>query len=298
MKLFTFFFLCCLAHPLLAQQDPLYANYLNSPIVFNPAYTGPQRNWQNVLGYRSQWRGFDGNPTTIHFASHASLVQNRVGLGLIVVQDNIGESKNTEVNLSYAYKIENDNQSFHFGLSTGITRYSIDGSMIKVQDNTDPNFISTNTTKFNTGVGAMLKSERYIIGLSIPRLLPAKIKSGSQSMEIYQPHYYLFGAYVVSLNERAQLKPAALLKATEGAPVSLDVNFNVIIDDAYTVGALTRNLNTYGLLLQAKLKNYRLGYVFEMPTNKSVGQRFSSHEITLSIAIPVLDFHTSSFQNF
>jgi len=29
-----------------AQQDPLYAQYLNNPIVLNPAYAGSNQMWQ------------------------------------------------------------------------------------------------------------------------------------------------------------------------------------------------------------------------------------------------------------
>ena len=43
-----------------------------------------------------QWAGFDGNPTTFNFSSHLSLADNKVGLGLIAVQDKIGEGTSTQ----------------------------------------------------------------------------------------------------------------------------------------------------------------------------------------------------------
>jgi hypothetical protein len=40
-----------------------------------------------------------------------------------------------------------------------------------------------------------------------------------------------------------------------------------------------------------KINELRFGYVFEMPTNSSVGTRFTSHEITLGLNLGVFNFH-------
>jgi type IX secretion system PorP/SprF family membrane protein len=298
LSLAFFLGVLCSCVQLRAQQDPLYAQYLNNPILLNPAYTGSHNNWQSTVGYRSQWGGFEGNPTTFNLTSHMPLLDNKVGVGVMVVQDRIGESKNTEFALNYAYKIENNDRSFHFGLSTGFTRYNVDASMIRLQDSGDPNFLSINETKFNTGVGVLLKSEQYVVGVSVPRLLPAKIKTGGSQAEVYNQHFYLYGGYLFLLSERIHFKPSSLFKATQGAPVSVDLNANIEIDETYTVGLLTRNFNTSGILLRARMKNLRLGYAFEVPGNRSVGQRFTSHEISLSVAIAALASHTTSFTNF
>jgi type IX secretion system PorP/SprF family membrane protein len=144
----------------------------------------------------------------------------------------------------------------------------------------------------------MVRSDKYVIGLSVPRILPSNVTSGPTDIEIYGQHFYFFGGYNFYLKDRVRLRPATLIRATNGAPVSVDLNTNFVIDDKYTVGLLTRNLNTFGALVQAKFKEYRFGYVFELPTNKSVGQNFTSHEITLSVSIPVFPSHEPSFSNF
>lgn len=283
-----------------AQQDPLYSQYLNNPILLNPAYTGSNQQWQTTAGYRTQWSGFDGNPTTLNFSSHLSMVDNKVGVGLIAIQDKIGEVKNTEFSLNYSYRLEVTNEKYlYFGLSTGIVRYNSDPGLLNLQQQDDPAFAFTNNFQFNTGAGLMFKTEQYMIGLSVPKLIPSSITEGGQSVEIYNQHYYLFGVFTHNFNERVMFKPAILLKGTSGAPLSIDVNVNIVFDQSYTLGLLTRNLNTFGLLAQAKMKQYRFGYVFEMPTDKSVGQRFYSHEISITYSMPLLDFHDRSvFTNF
>jgi type IX secretion system PorP/SprF family membrane protein len=283
-----------------AQQDPLYAQYLNNPILLNPAYAGSNQQWQTTAGYRSQWSGFDGNPTTLNFSSHLSLVDNKVGVGLTAVQDKIGEVKNTEFTLNYSYRLEViENKYLYFGLSTGMVRYNSDPGLLNLQVKNDPAFTYTNEFQFNTGAGLMLKTDQYLIGLSVPKLIPNRITENDTTVQVYNQHLYVFGVFTHNFNERLMLKPALLLKATQGAPLSLDVNINLVFDQNYTFGLLTRNLNTIGLLAQIKMKQYKFGYVFEMPTNQSVGQRFLSHEISLTYSLPFLDFHDRSmFSNF
>ncbi len=275
-----------------AQQDPLYAQYLNNPILLNPAYAGSNQQWQTTAGYRTQWAGFDGNPTTLNFSSHLSLVDNKVGIGLIAIQDKIGEVKNTEFNLNYSYRLEvTENKYLYFGLSTGMVRYNSDPGLLNLQRQDDPAFVFTNKFQFNTGAGLMLKTEQYMIGFSVPKLIPTSITEDGQTVQVYNQHYYLFGVFTHNFNERLMLKPALLLKGTSGAPLSADVNISMVIDQNYTLGLLTRNLNTIGLIAQIRMKQYKFGYVFELPTGQSVAQRFSSHEVSLSYSIPLFDFH-------
>jgi len=300
MKKILLFMFIAASSKVHAQQDPLYAQYLNNPIVLNPAYAGSNQMWQTTAGYRTQWAGFDGNPTTLNFSSHLSMVDNKVGIGLIAIQDKIGEVKNTEFNLNYSYRLEvTDNKYLYFGLSTGMVRYNADPVLLNLQRQDDPAFIFTNKFQFNTGAGVMMKTEQYMIGFSVPKLIPTSITEGGQTVQVYNQHYYLFGVFTHNFNERLMIKPALLLKGTSGAPLSADVNVNMVIDQNYTIGLLTRNLNTVGLLTQIKMKQYKLGYVFELPTRQSAGQRFTSHEVSLAYSLPFLDFHDRNmFSNF
>jgi type IX secretion system PorP/SprF family membrane protein len=299
MKKTLLFILVVVCGQVHAQQDPLYAQYLNNPLVLNPAYAGSNQKWQSTAGYRMQWAGFDGNPTTFNFSSHLSLVDNKVGLGLVAIQDKIGEVKNTEFNLNYSYRIEFDKNALYFGLSTGMVRYNSDPGLLNLQMQDDQAFAFTNEFSFNTGAGIMMKGDKYLFGFSVPKILPTKITQTDQTIQVYNQHFYLFGSYIYIINDRTIFKPSLLLKGTQGAPLSADVNLNLVFDQSYTVGLLTRNLNTLGLLAQLKMKDYRLGYVLEVPMNNSVGQRFTSHEISLTYSLAIFDFHDRSmFNNF
>lgn len=283
-----------------AQQDPLYSQYLNNPFVINPAYAGLNNNLNASVAYRSQWGGFDGHPTTLNFNSHISLVDNKVGAGLLVVQDKLGNVKNTDIMGAASYKIKFKEQVFSFGMQAGITNSNSNNNSLNIYQPGDPAFATgDNLSKFNVGVGAILKSDKYFLGFSVPRLLKTKMSNGGQSYELYDQHIYLFGSYIFFINEHLRFKPSTLIKAVKGSPISADLNANLNIDGKYTAGVFTRNFNTYGVLLQANFKDkYRVGYTFEMPTNNSVGTRYTTNELFLGIMLPVLNYHDRSLSSF
>jgi type IX secretion system PorP/SprF family membrane protein len=282
-----------------AQQDPLYGLYNNNPLVINPAFAGMTNNLNVNVGYRYQWAGFDGSPTTLNATGSISLLQNKIGAGLQIVQDNIGENKNTSMNGLFAYKLNFENRVISFGMSAGVVNFKVDPSKVNLQNPDDPSFATISEIKPTLGVGVMIKSNKYLIGLSVPRLLSSSFNTGVQNIQVYQPHFYVFGSYLFFVSERIVLKPTLLLKGTQGSPFSTDVNFNVIIDRNYSVGAYTRNLNAIGLLAQINfLEKFRVAYAFEVPTNNSVGTRYTTNEIMIGIRTAVFSSHDMSQSNF
>lgn len=295
--------LCCLlllSYGLQAQQDPLYSQYMLNPLLINPAYAGSNNNFNAMLGYRTQWTGLEGKPTTVNVSAHSSLLDNKLGVGMLIVQDRIGNISNTETNFSAAYKLAFKEQVLSFGMQAGVQNYRTDFSELNIFDPGDNAFVGGERgTRINIGAGAILKSEKFFIGLSVPRLMPSTFENGGQQFELYNQHYYLAGSYVYHLKDNIRLKPSLLLRGVKGAPASVDLAFNVNLNAIHTAGLFTRNFNTYGVLLQTIFKEqYRFGYVFEMPTNKSVGTQFTTHEITLGIQLSVFSFHERSLSNF
>ncbi len=286
-----------------AQQDPIYAQYLMNPLILNPSYAGINSNMQLNAGYRIQWMGLEASPKTLNLNGSVSLVDNKVGAGLSLLQDKIGNTTITEFNAIFSYKLKlQNNTTFSFGMQGGMLGFKTDNTGLNIRDTGDDAFPegTTRTSSVNVGTGATLMGEKFIIGLSVPRMLPSKINSGSQQFEsFYNQHFYLFGSYVHIMNERLRFKPSVLLRGVKGAPLSADVALNLNLNLVHTAGIFTRNLNTYGVILQTMLaEKFRIGYVFELPTQKSVGAQFTTHEITLGYRIGVLEFHERSLTNF
>ncbi len=275
-----------------SQTDPIYAQYLNNPVLINPAYSGFNNTFTASATYRKQWAGFDGSPETFNINAHSSLRDDRMGLGLIILQDKIGINKNTEVNATYAYKLDLDGKSLSFGLQAGVINFRSDNNELNAYDPNDAVFHrNINSTKTNFGAGVILSSDRFFLGLSVPRLMKAKEIIKGEDVVLYDQHIYLMAAYAFHVNEHVRFKPSALFRAVSGAKASADLNFTFNIDEKYSAGVFTRNLNTYGVMAQLKVSDhYRFGYAFEMPSNKSVGARFTSHEVTIGMNLALFSF--------
>src|SRR6056297_724515 len=73
-----------------AQQLPQFTQYMYNTISINPAYAG-NRDAISVVGlHRSQWSGLDGAPSTQTLSIHSPLRNEKIGLGLSIINDKAG----------------------------------------------------------------------------------------------------------------------------------------------------------------------------------------------------------------
>ena len=287
-----FFFVLCLYQNVSAQQDPIYAQYLNNPLTINPAYAGINNQFSARVQARTQWAGIEANPQTFNFSGNMSIVQNKMGVGLVVLHDQLGDIRNVELAIPVSYKIKLNDTYLSFGMQAGFVNQNNNPDKLNILNWGDQAFASFSETSLNLGAGLMLKNDKFRVGLSVPRLIPAKFTTlDGTPIELYKQHYYLFGSYIFMMNEKLWFRPSVLMRGTPGAPISLDLNPTFTFREFYSAGIFTRNFKTYGALLQALFNNFHLGYVFELPGSKDSSLRFTSHEITLGLSLGVLTYH-------
>lgn len=269
-----------------AQQDPLYSQYLFNQQVINPAYSGINDITNITAVSRLQWLGgIEGNPMTNSLGAQTSLAGNKVGLGILFVQDNLGVANNFEVNISGSYKIFWQDKVFAFGLQGGMISVNYNFNELILSSTSDPAFAGTGLSgaKPNFGAGVALMSDKMFIGISSPRMLNTEFGDGVTSPYRYKRHFYGSFAYLLNVNSILKLKPSVLIRGVEGAPISYDLSAILLIHNMFWAGAFTRSLESVGLILQFDYKNaYRIGYNFELQTFTGFSQ-YSSHEFMLSI---------------
>ena len=273
-----------------------------NPLAFNPSYAGINNIANLTLNTRFQWNALAGSPTTTSLAANSSMFNGKVGLGLMILNDQLGVSSNTEVQLSYAYKIQSQDKVFSFGLQTGVITYQNDFSSdggLNLRVNDDPFFqpgIEKSTT-FNVGAGATYMSDNLFISFSVPRLINTKVGDGFEVVA-YDRHYYLSAAYLLEFNSGLKMKPSILVRGVSGAPLSYDINFSFLIINKIWAGAFTRNFNTYGLMAQFDFMDaYRIGYSFELLGNNVTNNFLYTHEIMLSADLAIFS-HQSIYKRF
>ncbi len=295
----------CMAPRLMAQQDPLYSQYMFNVQVVNPAYVG---SW-NTLGFtalnRSQWVGLEGAPQTNTFSLQTPTRGDHVGLGISVLNDNVLNTNRLAVFGDYSYAIilnKRRNTRLRLGIKAGFTNYFNDLVAYRIVDEGDPLFQGVIDRKFmpNFGLGFFLHEDLYYLGMSIPKILENEAESSVQTdykMNAEMRHWLLMGGYVFTLSDDLKFKPSFMAKAVRGAPFQVDLNANFLLKECFWFGGIYRTGEGFGFNVQWIFKNsLRIGYAADYTFEGVHGRTNTAgdHEIMISYE---LDFLKTLFRS-
>ena len=221
MKRFIIFFLMLtfVSVNLFAQQKPHYTQYVLNNYIVNPAFTGIENYTEMKIGYRQQWTGLDGAPTTSYLTIHAPLGKKderltptsmprsgvnlrgvdylkesepaapHHGIGFQLIQDNIGPIKTTSALATYAYHMAlSNNTNLSGGFGVGVSRINLDRNKLNfgTPNPIDPSVSSSLTTlsksKLDLNAGLLLYSPRYYAGLSVLQILPEDLTFANNTL--------------------------------------------------------------------------------------------------------------------
>jgi type IX secretion system PorP/SprF family membrane protein len=277
-------------HKMNAQFDPMFTQYMFNEMYINPAYAGSRDNISATGLIREQWAGLAGAPATQTFSVHAPVANKKVGLGISFLNESIGVGKRTGINLNGAYRIPMDKMTLSFGLQMGLVNLMENYQALVTQTSNDNQF-SGNSKRYlapNFGFGTYLQSDKWYVGLSIPRMMENRINYGGGSTEVSNKftmsnwHYFLTAGTVHTLSPSIKLRPSVMLKAVSGAPINLDLSANLLFQDIIWAGAAYRNGDAFSVLLGAYItKQLRLGYAYDFTTSALKNFSAGSHELSL-----------------
>ena len=289
-KIVVLFFLigCSAIAELSAQQDAMYSQYMFNTQAINPAYAGSKDGLSAALISRNQWVGFEGAPNTTSFSVHAPLLGKRVGIGLSYVQDKIGPSKISFMNLDLSARIKVHSKGYlAAGIKAGIDNQEVNLSMLSPSQQEDIYTKDyTSSFKSNFGAGLFYYTDKYYVGLSSPRIIRNAIKSSNDnvnSIKKSERHYFFIGGYVMDLNPDLKFKPSYLLKYVEGAPMSFDLTAAVMIKNKIVAGVAMREGDSFGGVLQLRVADQLwFGYAYDYTTSRLHGYNSGTHEILVA----------------
>lgn len=286
-RLFSALVLMCVFFPGFCQQDALISQYHLNPAMMNPAYAGLYNSFMVNANSRLQWMGMEASPFSNFLTVTSSIVEKKVGGGVLLHQDRLGVTHTTQMSLMGAYRIETGSSTFAFGLQAGMVNVRHNFNDLNLSTDTDPYFpVSSQTSmKPSFGAGVALMGEKYYFGLSAPRLLDVTFDDGGMDYStIYKRHLYGSFAFIMDITSFLKLKPSALLRHVDGAPLSYDVGASVLWNHKFWAGVYTRNFTTQGATFQLIVnETVRLGYALEIPTSRNIETRFLSHEVVIGI---------------
>jgi type IX secretion system PorP/SprF family membrane protein len=254
-------------------------------ISINPAYAGSRDAFSLTALHRSQWEGIEGAPTTQTLSIHSPLRNEKIGLGLSVINDKTGYENYTYLYGDFSYTINvSESTTLSFGAKAGFSYYNLDEDLFNEPSVlNDPFFREQfNSWTPNFGAGLLLSSQKWYLGVSAPKFINNDNNEFSQYVALEQVHYYLTGGYVFNLSDSWKLRPTALAKATNGAPLSVDISSTVIFDEKLYLGATYRIDDAIGAFIDFQIfEPLRIGYAYEYTISDLSPYTSGSHEILL-----------------
>jgi type IX secretion system PorP/SprF family membrane protein len=273
-----------------SQQDPLYTQYLNDPILINPAYAGSRGNVSMNGVFRKQWVGIDWAPTTTSISVNSPFLKYKIGAGFTIINDQIGPMQQTGVYFDYAYHLRFDkNRSLSLGLKAGFNNFDLNLLDLTttetdeyVQQNDRPNIFLP-----NFGVGAYYYTENYYVGFSVPKLIRNSLQEKDNTLEIVGREdrtWFVSAGFVYSVIEPIfKVKPTILMRAVRGAPLSVDISATAIFYDRFWIGAMYRIGDAIAVHARVQANSrLQIGYSFDFANSRLASYGNGTHEVFLN----------------
>ncbi|WP_103071224.1 PorP/SprF family type IX secretion system membrane protein [Aquimarina sediminis] len=280
-----------------AQQDAQYTQYMYNTVSINPAYAG-SRGVLSVMGlHRSQWVGLDGAPKTQTITLNTPIGgSERIGLGLSIVNDEIGPTDETYFDIDFSYTIPTSEYGkLSLGLKAGGHLLNVDFQKLTQFNSNDALFENNIDNKFspNVGVGIYYHTNRFYVGLSAPNLLETdhfdeSTTSNSSTAVSFlaeeRVNYYLIAGHVFDLSDDVKFKPAVLSKLVFGAPLQVDLSANFLLYDRLTLGAAYRWSAAVSAMAGFQISDsLMIGFAYDRETTELGQTQFNdgSYEVML-----------------
>ncbi|MBI3521223.1 MAG: type IX secretion system membrane protein PorP/SprF [Bacteroidetes bacterium] len=275
-----------------AQYDAMFTQYMFNEMYINPAYTGSKEAMAVNLTHRQQWVNFPGRPITTSFTLHGPLANDKMGLGISVLNEQIGKLNRNLVYLNYAYRIKTgENGHLSFGIMGGLHNQVNKLSELKATESGDIQ-VSQNTPSIispNFGAGIYYYTRKFYAGISVPRMVDDSymfdqsgglVKSNKFSANKF--HYYLTVGNVFEINDDLKIKPQAMVKMVQNAPLQYDVNVNLLIKNKVWAGVSYRSSADISVLVGLQVTpQFLVNYSYDYALTKIQKYSQGSHEITL-----------------
>lgn len=270
-----------------AQQDAQYTQYMFNTMSVNPAYAGSRGQLSVAALYRAQWVGLDGAPTSQTLNLHSPIRNSKLGYGVSIVNDEIGDGVVQETYfdavISYTIDVSREGK-LSFGLKAGGNLLNLDFNQLRNFD-VEPVNSDNIENRFspNVGLGMYYHSNKFYAGLSAPNLLQTEHFDNSQrdanSVQFLSQeriNFYFITGYVFDLNGNLKFKPALLTKVVGGAPLQLDLSANFMFNEKFTFGAAYRWDAALSAMVGFQISDqFMLGLAYDKETTELGGTQFN-----------------------
>lgn len=273
----------------IAQQQPLYTESNFNNFGINPAFAGTGECTDIRLGYRHQWAGFEGNPTTAFINGNGKINRKRgsrktsfFGVGARIFNDRAGPYNFIQMELAGAYHVKLGQKLYgSVGVYAGLIQSRFDASGLTLTNYNDPAINGSGANIIGPSItpGILLYSENFYLGFSIQNLVNLTLPEVGLDTRTAR-HYFFKGAYNFNLSDRAQLVPSLIVRYAYNSTMAYDINLIYKLDKKYQFGLAYRNETAVAALVNIKIFNmFSIGYAFDYVINNLNFGSYGSHEI-------------------
>jgi type IX secretion system PorP/SprF family membrane protein len=270
------------------QLTPYTSQYVLNPLSINPGYAGNRGLLNFAAFYRKQWVGIKGSPETMSLTVDAPFHEDKMGLGLNVINDKIGVTRETQINTNYSYKISMGKGNLSFGLGAGLVISNTAWSDLIVLDPGDEYLLIDSKTFVVPAFsfGTYYSDQKYFAGFSIPKLVGYKFDFDKNKYVLnnsMSDYYYLLNTgYLFDLSSKLKFFPSVLIVLSPGDKILYDINAHFKVLDRLWLGASYRNNRAISGMFQFQL-NDQIKFAYSYDFDFAELQTFSSgsHEVML-----------------
>jgi type IX secretion system PorP/SprF family membrane protein len=257
-----------------AQQIPIISAYSFQPKILNPAAQGGASGGGVLVLYRNQFMDLPSSarPTTYLLqADFSPLIHDRIGLGLLAMQDKASLTKRSSVNAFFAYHLFPEESPFRLslGANAGFLSQNLDLSTATANNPNDLVLLNgmQSKTQFDGGVGLQMQyvqdnGSRLQLDAALPQLFTNDLnydRTGTATNNLKYdllPHVYSSLIYHAVLGPDFALEPNVVYRESFGTKLNggnFDFNLRVYFlkDEMFMIGG--------GYRLDVKGAQFQLG---------------------------------------
>ena len=276
-----------------AQYDVSFSHYWDLEPYFNPGAVGKQQKLNIAAAYAMSFAGFENNPRSMYVGADMPLyfLKNYHGVGLSLLNDQIGLFTHQRLAVQYAYKHRLFGGMISAGVQLGLLSEGFDGSKVDVEDSGDPALATSdvNGSAFDIGFGLYYSRGPWYVGVSAQHITSPLVTLGETSELQIDPTFYLTGGYNIKLrNPFLTIHPSVLVR-TDGVEWRGDVSGRLVYTNDKKVlygGVSYSPTNSVTVLVGGSFHGVHIGYSYEVYTSGiSIGN--GSHELIIGYQVDV-----------
>lgn len=268
-----------------AQYDVSFSHFWDMEPYYNPAAAGKENKLNIAAAYAMSFTGFENNPKSMYIGADMPIyfLKKYHGVGVSLLNDQIGLFTHQKLALQYAYKQKLFGGTLSIGLQLGFISEKFDGSKVDVEDSSDPALTKSdvNGSAMDLAAGIYYTHGSWYVGVSAQHINAPLVELGETNELQIDRTIYLTGGYNIKLrNPFLTIHPSALIR-TDGSSYRADIaGLLVYTNDKKMLygGVAYSPSNSVTAHIGGLFHGVKIGYSYEIYTS-GISLANGSHEL-------------------